>query len=42
MPEKIMNVQPFTNPMMYVPKGCFLQKVKEFTRIILQALNYSA
>jgi len=28
MPEKIMNVQPFTNPMMYVPKAMFFTKGK--------------
>ena len=28
MPEKIINVQPFTNPMMYVPKAMFFTKGK--------------
>lgn len=28
MPEKIMNIQPFTNPMMYVPKAMFFTKGK--------------
>jgi hypothetical protein len=28
MPEKVMNVQPFTNPMIYVPKAKFFKKGK--------------
>ena len=39
MTEKTVNVQPFTNPMLYVPKAMFSRKVKEFTKIILQVLE---